>query len=238
MRSSAHTSNRTTNRGASARKWPRTIAVFDFDGTLTRYDTYLRYLILSTLARLTRLTHMGTLPIDVLRHKLGWQDNSWLKQRFLSAILGGWGDTDLAIVTGRLFTELLNNGFRAEGLAELERHRRLGHRTVLLSAGFDFYLAPIANQMGFSDCICSNAERNEHGVLTGRIAGANCYGMEKVRRIKAILDCDLDLRYLVVYGDHETDFPLMRIADEAYIINPRPTLARKAEEIGIRILRW
>ena len=65
------------------------IVVFDLDGTITRYDTYVRFLLYVIARKPLKLARLPLLSIDVLRHKLGSQTNSWLKKRFLSALLAG-----------------------------------------------------------------------------------------------------------------------------------------------------
>ena len=225
-------------RGASAAVARRTMAVFDFDGTLTRSDSFVRFLSLVLIEYKTRLASCWGLPLDVTRHLLGWRDNTWLKQRFMNRILRGLNDNDLAPITLRLRDELLHRGFRPKAIAELRRHTALGHRTVLLSASLDIYLGPIASHLGFSDCVCTVAEREGNGILTGRLHGANCYGVEKVRRLTELIGRERELWHVVAYGDSAADLALLATADESYMVNASGTLARKSVAINARVIRW
>ena len=53
------------------------------------------------------------------------------------------------------------------------------------------------------------------GRLTGRFLTPNCYGAEKVNRIRQLLP-DRQHYYLVAYGDSRGDRELLAEADEAY----------------------
>jgi hypothetical protein len=49
-----------------------------------------------------RLVSCSELSLDVARQKLGWRDDPWLQQRFMSRILRGLNDDDLTPVTAQV----------------------------------------------------------------------------------------------------------------------------------------
>ena len=61
------------------------------------------------------------------------------------------------------------------------------------------------------DLLATRLEVKE-GVLTGKIAGVNCHGEEKVRRIKEAYPKDA-LTKVYAYGDTKGDLPMLRLAD-------------------------
>jgi len=65
------------------------IALFDLDGTITRRDTYLAYLLGFLGRHPERWPRAGALPLAVVSHLAGWRSNTWLKTTFLRAVLGG-----------------------------------------------------------------------------------------------------------------------------------------------------
>jgi HAD superfamily hydrolase (TIGR01490 family) len=216
----------------------RVIAVFDFDGTITRYDSFVRFLSLVLRKYPERLISSWELPIDVVRHKCGWRDNTWLKQRFMRKILRNLHAKDLESVTHQLHDGLLEGGFRTGAMKELNRHISLGHRTLLLSASLDIYLKPIAANLGFSDCGCSVAERDAQGALTGRLRGANCLNFEKVHRLNELIGTERNAWRVIAYGDSAADLPLLEAADEGYMINASQRLARQSEAINAQTIQW
>jgi phosphatidylglycerophosphatase C len=216
----------------------QTIAVFDFDGTLTRYDSFVRFLILVLLKYPARVFSCWVLPLDVLGHKLGWRGRAWLKQRFMRRILRGLGTEELEPVVVWLRDQLLQNGFRPEALTEFRTRTAAGQRTLLLSAGLDVYLEPIAAHLGFTDCICSVAQRDAKGVLTGWLDGQNCMEAEKVQRLNALIGVDRSTWHVVAYGDSAEDLALLQAADEAYMVNATGRLAYQCAVINARVVRW
>ena len=67
------------------------VAVFDLDGTITRRDTYLAYLLGFLGRHPERWSRAAPLPFAVLYHLAGWRSNTWLKTTFLRAVLGAEG---------------------------------------------------------------------------------------------------------------------------------------------------
>ena len=67
----------------------QTVAIFDLDGTLTRGDTFLAFLIYVLKRNPLRLRHCVGLPHKVAMSKLGRMSNDVLKAAFLGAILKG-----------------------------------------------------------------------------------------------------------------------------------------------------
>lgn len=215
-----------------------TLAVFDLDGTLAQYDTFVRYLGGALRERPARVLRTVGLPLDVARFKARLQDNTWLKKRFLAAILGGLSEAELRPWTERFVDQLITTGLRPAGVKRLREHQAQGHRTILLSASPDLFVRQIADRLQFADCLCTVTARDGHGRCTGDLEGANCYGAEKVRRLEALVSSGRGGVHVVAYGDHRSDLPLLRWADEGYLVNPSPSLAREAAGSNVSVLSW
>ncbi len=65
------------------------ISIFDLDGTLTKTDTYLLYLIRFLKRNPRRWLKALILPFAVEMFYLKIRNNQWLKTIFLTVILGG-----------------------------------------------------------------------------------------------------------------------------------------------------
>lgn len=214
------------------------VAAFDLDGTLTRYDTYLRYLLGFLLRNPGRIGRTGRLPLDVIAYKIGARDNTWLKKRFLAAILAGMTDGDLHAWTQRFIDRLIAHGLRWRAIEKLRQHQLAGDRTILLSASPDIYVREIADRLGFSECVCTIAERDQAGRVTGNLTGANCYGLEKQRRMESLLGIGRAGVHVIAYGDHRSDLPLLRWADDGIVVNPSRALGRMARQFQLETVHW
>jgi phosphatidylglycerophosphatase C len=135
----------------------RTVALFDLDGTITRRDTYLAYLLGFLLRHPGRLWRAAPLPFAVLRHFAGQRDNTWLKVTFLRAILSGVPRPVLEAWTEAFLDRILAKGLRPGSLRAIERHRAAGHRLVMVTASLDFYAEPLSRRLGFDAVLCTRA---------------------------------------------------------------------------------
>lgn len=80
---------------------------------------------------------------------------------------------------------------------------------VVISAGPEFLLKPVAEKLGFT-LIASRVDSR-----TGKTDGLNCHGEEKVRRFREIYGDATPERF---YSDSLSDAPMAHIADEAFMI--------------------
>ena len=217
---------------------PGAVALFDLDGTITRRDTYLAYLMGFLLRHPERLLRAAPLPFAVLRHFAGQRDNTWLKATFLRAILSGVPRHLLEAWTERFLDRVLASGLRPGSLTAIERHRAAGHRLVMVTASLDFYAEPLSRRLGFDAVLCTRAVYDAEGHVTGALDGDNCYGECKLRQVRSYLaETGPELR-VVCYSDHHADLPLLRFATEAVAVNPSRRLKSMALRQGFAIEDW
>lgn len=193
----------------------RPVAFFDFDGTLTRGDSLLPFLRMlvgpgrfyKNLARLS--------PVFVA-YALKILDNGLAKEIVLRNYLSGMRLDELNDAGQKFATEVLPKIECTTGMARLHWHQSQGHLCVLVSASLDVYLKPWAAQAGFDDYITSSLEVDAAGFVTGRLKNGNCFGDEKVRRIKFWLQ-DKGVSGEYAYGDSKGDLPMLHFARKGYL---------------------
>ena len=213
------------------------IVVFDLDGTITRYDTYVRFLLYVISRKPLKLARLPLLSIDVLRHKLGSQTNSWLKKRFLRALLAGHDEQTINAWALSFSQNVISSGLYSDALACMKQHQASGAELVLLSASLDIYVEPLGEMLGFKNIICTRTTW-DNDVLGGELDGGNCYGETKLKRIHQWLEGRAASNILAAYGDHETDFPLLKIAQRGIVVNPDAKLTVKAKENQLELVNW
>jgi phosphatidylglycerophosphatase C len=214
------------------------LALFDLDGTITRRDTYLAYLLGFLVRHPRRLLRAALLPFAVLRHLAGWRDNTWLKATFLRAVLGGIPRGRLDSWTELFLDRTLSRGLRAGALETIERHRAAGHELILVTASLDFYADPLGRRLGFDPVLCTRAQYDGAGRVTGELDGGNCYGDDKLKRVQDFVRDRAAGRQLAFYTDHHDDLPLLRYVQMPTVVNPTRRLRRQATELNITIEDW
>jgi phosphatidylglycerophosphatase C len=186
--------------------------VFDVDGTLTTGDCVLPFLRQAAGRRLVTaiLRHPLALAAGLVR-----RDRDRLKA-LACASLAGIPAAEIDRLGEAFARDVAATRLRDDTTARLRRHRELGHTVVLASASLDPYLVPLGRLLSADEAVCTMLERGADGRLTGRLAGPNCRGAEKARRVLALLDeRGLAGAEVWAYGDSDGDEPLLAGADHA-----------------------
>jgi phosphatidylglycerophosphatase C len=188
------------------------VAVFDVDGTLTTGDCVLPFLLQAAGRRLLTATlrHPLALAAGLVR-----RDRDRLKA-LACAALAGIPAAEIDRLGEAFARDVAATRLRDDTTARLRRHRELGHTVVLASASLDPYLVPLGRLLSADGTVCTMLERGADGRLTGRLAGPNCRGAEKARRVRALLgERGLQEAEVWAYGDSDGDEPLLASADHA-----------------------
>jgi HAD superfamily hydrolase (TIGR01490 family) len=188
------------------------VCAFDFDGTLTTRDTlieFIRYAKGSAALCFGFLLHC---PLLVLM-KLGLYPNYKAKQRIFSFYFRGMDIKDFDEVCRR-FAADKRNLLRRSGIAEMQRVQNAGAKILVVSASIDNWVMPFFHDM--KDVVVAGTKiETIDGRLTGRFLTKNCYGQEKVNRIKAMFP-DRGQYELTAYGDSRGDKEMLEYADQGY----------------------
>lgn len=187
---------------------PRTVAVFDFDGTLTRRDTLLPFL------RRTRGASRTSIAL-LANSMLLARDRDAAKAGVLRRLLAGQDVDELRAAADVFADVVIQRGLRASVLERVQWHTSEGHDRVIVTASPELYVAPIGERLGFDAVLGTRLETDGNGHLTGRLDGRNCRGPEKVERLRAWLGGSDDAT-VYAYGDSSGDRQLWEFADHAY----------------------
>lgn len=191
----------------------KNIITADFDGTLTTKDTLLEFI---RYARGTWGLLWGFLlhsPLLVLM-KLRLYPNYRAKQRIFSYYFRGMTLEAFDSLCQRFARDNRDRLLRPDGLAMLRRAIDDGAQVLIVSASIDNWVRPFFEGMAVT--ILGTQVETKGGLLTGCFLTANCYGPEKVRRIKAELKESRDHCHITAFGDSRGDKEMLDYADEGY----------------------
>jgi HAD superfamily hydrolase (TIGR01490 family) len=181
------------------------VAAFDFDGTLTRHDSLLPFLRrLCGDAAVLRVV-VRRLPV-IVAAAAGWVSRHRAKEAVLGPLLRGRRLEEVTAVAEDYARRLLGRLDR-RALRWLEWHRRRGDEVVIVSASPELYLVPVGQALGCRAVLATRLEVAPDGRLTGRIAGRNVRGSEKVARLERWLEGTG--AELWAYGDSRGDRELL-----------------------------
>lgn len=190
----------------------KVLSVFDFDGTLTRHDSFVPFLKFAFGRReFSRRVLMLALPsISFLARRMTRDE---LKSRLVSTFLTGvdaeWVSKKAVDFCAVSWFQLMRPSGLSSVVAELES----GSEVTLCSASPALILKPFADRLGIK--LIGTELEVVAGVLTGRIAGNNCRCENKVLRLEAVYGPLTQYR-LRAWGDTRGDYELLSAAQEAH----------------------
>lgn len=190
------------------------IAVFDFDGTITKKDSMMALIRYAFGAK--RLSRWVALNIPwLVLMKLGLMPSVTVKERLLSYFLCGMHYDCFERICDGFFKTIGREILRDDALECIRRHKANGDYTIIASASADVWVKPFADCLGIDRLISSRLEVSSDGKLTGKLIGENCKGREKVARLKEIFPERTD--YVIeAYGDSSGDKELLQFADVSH----------------------
>lgn len=190
----------------------KTLALLDFDGTLTTKDSLGDFIQFVFGQPKTILGGMTLLPV-LIGYALGWMNNSRAKQRVIKHFFAGMPLASLHQFGESYAKQRLPQILRPSGLAKLQWHQRQGHQVVIVSASCENWLKPWTDAIGVE--LLATQLEVKASKLTGRYLGENCHGDEKVRRIQVAYSLD-DYNVIYAYGDTAGDRPMLQLATQAF----------------------
>ena len=191
----------------------RPLAAFDLDGTLTRRDTLLPFLLRACGLVQTAHALAAASPLLARAAVLGGTHRDAAKAAVLERLLAGESLAPLTETAETYADDVVARRLRRDVAARVEWHRREGHELVLVSASPELYATPIGRRLGFDAVLATRLEVGPDGRLTGRLVGANCRGAEKVARLREWCGTERVLAY--AYGDSAGDRELLALAATA-----------------------
>ncbi len=203
-------------------KGARVLSVFDFDGTLTRHDSFVPFLRFA-FGRGEFLRRIFKLVRPSLKYVAKGISRDELKAQLISTFLTGV-ETQWVCQKSEEFCRLIwPKLMRPSGLRSIADELASGAEVTLCSASPALVLRPFADRLGIK-LIGTELEVID-GRLTGRILGNNCRCENKVLRLEAIYG-PLTAYHLRAWGDTRGDYELLATAQDAHWRHFHPTWRR------------
>jgi HAD superfamily hydrolase (TIGR01490 family) len=216
----------------------RTLAVFDLENTLVASNVVESYSWLAsrrmdTGQRVRFVARMLSEAPSLLA--LDRRDRGDFLRHFYRRYDGAPADR-LRADAWELFSDLLLEKSFPEGLRRVREHRRLGHRTVLLTGALDFVIEPLRPL--FDDVVSATLDERD-GRLTGELLAVPPTGEARALLLAAYAEANhLALADAVAYADSASDLPMLESVGFPVAVNPEPKLATIARRRGWHVEHW
>jgi len=187
------------------------LALFDFDGTITKRDSLFDFLIyLKGWPKF--ILGIVLLSPTILLWKLGKIDTQRAKESLFKYFFGG-ESYNVLLEKGKIYLPKLEKIINDSAMLKISLHKSTGDDVVVVTASSAPWVLPWC-QKNSVELICSKLAVKD-GFLTGKIEGKNCNGQEKANQITQRYNLD---QYSIVYayGNSTGDDAMLNLADEKF----------------------
>jgi HAD superfamily hydrolase (TIGR01490 family) len=190
----------------------RHLALFDFDGTITRKDTFIE-IIRYKFGTLRLLAGMALVAPVLVMYKLKLIKNWRAKEIMFGHFFKGMPETEFKKLGESFTKESLPKLIRPSAIEKIKEHQAAGHDIYIVTASAADWIKPWSDQFGFK--ILATCWEVKDGLITGKIKGRNCYGPEKKVRILENIILP-DYTSISVYGDTSGDREMLTLATNQF----------------------
>ena len=221
----------------AAPKGPRTIAIFDFDGTIIAGFS-------ATVFIREQLKRGDLSPGDFVElvramanfglGSLGFSGMMAVNAQFMRGI----EEATYEEVGEKLYTTQIARRIYPESRALVDAHLARGHTVAIISSATPYQVAPAAKDLGIEQVLCTHLEV-EDGKFTGGVVRPTCFGQGKVDAAESLAKArraDLDDGFF--YSDSTDDLLLLERVGHPRALNPSGKLERIAHERQWPIARF
>jgi len=182
--------------------------LFDFDGTITNSDSMFEFLKSIYKKKSFYFLLLKSVPIFI-KFNLGIISRDEFKEKFLLNFFSKFSKNYIEIKANK-FANDYKTYVKISAINYIENLKKDKNNEIsIVSASLDIWIKPIAEKMGVNS-ITTISTFNKNS-FTG-ISGKNCWGEEKVSRIKSIYNLK-DFTEIYAYGDSKGDYQMLDIAN-------------------------
>lgn len=188
------------------------VAFFDFDGTITKKDSLIDFIIYAVGWKNFVKGMVILLPILIL-YKIKIISNHKAKQEMLSIFFKDMSKKEFVNLASSYSLNYIDKIVKVSALEKLDWHKQNNHKIVIVSASIDSWLRPWCEKNQY-ELIATKIEF-KNNIVTGKLSTKNCYGQEKNNRIEQKYQL-VQFDYVYAYGDSKGDKEMLKLANEAY----------------------
>ncbi len=153
-------------------------------------------------------------------------------------LLKGLNRDEVLTIYGWITDYYLMPLLRTDIMDLMEKHKKEGHITILLSGSFDDFLQVVRRKLGMDLAVGTKLEVKDN-VYSGRIIKPMGFGINKVKLLKDLIGAagvKLDLRKSFAYADSISDVPMLEITGNPIATYPETRLLNLAKKRGWQIM--
>ena len=199
------------------------LVLFDFDKTLVTVDSFRFFVRVCAGSPANHLRMIASTPLC----RVGVISNSQYKQYLLRHV---WCSRTPEVQASLLerFCEKIRQRQNAMVVRRMLDHVGAGHAVAVLSASPQFYLEPAVHELSPRVEVYGSQVTCKGPV----VEMVNLHGRRKAELARSLIR-DRKPDRVHVYTDHQSDLPLLRLADSATLVRPARRLLREVRRLQL-----
>ncbi len=191
---------------------PTSLAIFDFDDTLTHGDTLPHFLALCRGWPRTIAAYALAIIIALPKASSLGVYRSAVKIYVLQRLLH-----NVPLSQAQAAAQALKPHWRQVMRERLLWHKAQGHKIVIATGALDIYVRQLLHDIDGLDFLDTVAEQ-QHGILTGALLHGNAVRHEKAKHVQHYINTHGPFARIYGYGNAPSDLPMLELCDEKTII--------------------
>ncbi|NNH00375.1 HAD-IB family hydrolase [Acinetobacter sp. ANC 5414] len=191
----------------------KNLALFDFDGTLCKKDSFTGFIFYALSKR-----HIIKQGIKILPWIQAYYLNAYpahaMRSKLFRAMFSNADVLELEQIAQEYASNLISQ-LNPPLLKQLKQHQVLGDEVVLVSASVDVYLKHFCNLLNI-DLICTQTEQ-VNNTYTGQYTTLDCSSEQKKLRILEKYSLD-HYSMIYAYGNSVEDNEMLSLATYSYMV--------------------
>lgn len=218
------------------------IAIFDLDYTLTKRGTWGRFVLKNLRSKPHRWLPFvfGTAKAQ-LAYKRGKTPRICVKQEMMRWSMVGARKEDIVRLAEEFADNEIAQGLRPGAWKALEDHREKGDTIIIASAAVCVIVDAVAQRLNVEHWVATEMKW-EDGRLAADFASENCYGPQKLTRVKQLFSNNSELKqnhtHITMYTDSHSDIDILRFCDQGVAVNADRKLTKAAGHEGFELVDW
>lgn len=209
----------------ATRKTDKNLALFDFDGTLCKKDSFTGFIFFALSKRHIVKQAIKTLPW-IQAYYLNIYPPHAMRVKLFKAMFTGINASEILSLAEEYAQQLMQQ-LDPKLYQQLLKHKQNQDDIVLVSASIDLYLQSVCKLLEI-DLICTETEIVA-GKVTGHYTSADCSSEQKRLRILEKYDLN-QYQSIYAYGNSVEDLEMLSLADYKFMVGEDRVFPQLAHE--------
>lgn len=212
-------------------------AFFDFDLTITNYDSFRLFLWFYYYEYRVKANHFFLPPLILFLKKIGVKNLYETKEMMLFG-LKNLSKFDILEIGKKYLIKYESKLFNTLSIRRIKEHQKNCEYVFIISSSPDIYFNHVKKILGVTNYYANKLEY-DNNIFTGKLNGLDLFGQNKSLLIKKIAaEYNISLENSYSYSDSHTDLPMLTSVGKPTAVNPDKILRKHAQKSNWNIEIW